>query len=44
MAFIRIATDPGQMGSVPCIRGLRITVATVVARGRGRLARGQVLH
>lgn len=30
MAFTRIATDPAQMGGVPCIRGLRIPVATVV--------------
>ena len=30
MAFERITTDPLQMGRVPCIRGLRIPVATVV--------------
>lgn len=30
MKFTRITTDPGQMGGVPCIRGLRIPVATVV--------------
>ena len=29
-AFQRITVDPGQMGGVPCIRGLRIPVATVV--------------
>ena len=28
--FERITTDPQQMGGVPCIRGLRIPVATVV--------------
>jgi len=28
--FDRITTDPGQMAGVPCIRGLRIPVATVV--------------
>jgi len=28
--FDRITTDPGQMGGLPCIRGLRIPVATVV--------------
>jgi uncharacterized protein (DUF433 family) len=28
--FDRITTDPQQMGGVPCIRGLRIPVATVV--------------
>lgn len=31
MAFDRITIDPGQMGGIPCIRGLRIPVATVVA-------------
>ena len=28
--FPRITADPKQMGGVPCIRGLRIPVATVV--------------
>jgi uncharacterized protein (DUF433 family) len=31
MGYTRITTDPGQMGGVPCLRGLRIPVATVVA-------------
>jgi uncharacterized protein (DUF433 family) len=31
MRFTRITVDPGQMGGVPCLRGLRIPVATVVA-------------
>ena len=31
MTLDRITTDPAQMGGVPCIRGLRIPVATVVA-------------
>ncbi|MBL8155284.1 MAG: DUF433 domain-containing protein [Anaerolineae bacterium] len=30
MAFERITIDPAKMGGVPCIRGLRIPVATVV--------------
>jgi uncharacterized protein (DUF433 family) len=30
MAFERITVNPDQMGGVPCIRGLRIPVATVV--------------
>ena len=29
--FKRITTKTGQMGGVPCLRGLRIPVATVVA-------------
>jgi uncharacterized protein (DUF433 family) len=28
--FDRITTDPDQLGGVPCIRGLRIPVATIV--------------
>jgi len=31
MKFKRITIDPKQMGGVPCIRGLRIPVATIVA-------------
>lgn len=30
MRFARITTNPNQMGGVPCIRGLRIPVATIV--------------
>jgi uncharacterized protein (DUF433 family) len=30
MTFTRITVNPQQMGGVPCIRGLRIPVATVV--------------
>ena len=30
MDFERITIDPKQMGGVPCIRGLRIPVATVI--------------
>lgn len=30
MTFSRITVNPGQMGGVPCIRALRIPVATVV--------------
>jgi len=31
MAFERITVDPERMGGQPCLRGLRIPVATVVA-------------
>ena len=34
--FTRITSDPRQMGGLPCIRGLRIPVATVV----GMIAEG----
>jgi uncharacterized protein (DUF433 family) len=37
MEFKRITTNPGQMGGVPCLRGLRIPVATIV----GLIAEGQ---
>jgi len=30
MDFARITVDPARMGGVPCIRNLRIPVATVV--------------
>jgi uncharacterized protein (DUF433 family) len=30
MKFTRITVSPNQMSGVPCIRGLRIPVATVV--------------
>ena len=30
MNFERITTDAGYMGGVPCIRGLRIPVATII--------------
>lgn len=30
MTYTRITVDPSQMGGVPCIRRLRIPVATVV--------------
>ena len=36
MRFSGITVDPDQMGGVPCIRGLRIPVATIV----GLLAQG----
>ena len=36
MNFRRITVNPRQMGGIPCIRGLRIPVATVV----GMLADG----
>jgi uncharacterized protein (DUF433 family) len=38
MRFTRITIEPGKMGGMPCIRGFRIPVATVVglvAEGMG---------
>ncbi len=31
MPYERITIDPGQMGGVACIRGLRIPVATIIS-------------
>ncbi|WP_367185048.1 DUF433 domain-containing protein, partial [Trebonia sp.] len=31
MTYERITTDPAVMGGLPCIRGLRFPVATVLA-------------
>jgi uncharacterized protein (DUF433 family) len=30
LKFTRITIDPQQMGGMPCIRGLRIPVATII--------------
>ena len=39
MKFTRITVNPKQMGGVPCIRGLRIPIATVV----GMVAEGMTV-
>ena len=39
MATNRITVDPGQMGGLPCIRGMRVTVGAVV----GQLAAGRTV-
>jgi len=31
MASMRITINPTQMGGVPCLRGIRIPVATIIA-------------
>lgn len=41
--FSRITIDPRQMGGVPCIRGLRIPVATVVGMIADRMTREEIL-
>ena len=43
MRFTRISVDPRQMGGVPCIRGLRIPVATVVGMVAGGMEVAQIL-
>jgi uncharacterized protein (DUF433 family) len=43
MKFTRITVDPAQMGGVPCIRGLRIPVATVVGLVADGMAEAEIL-
>lgn len=39
MSFDRVTVDPAQMGGLPCIRGLRVTVSMVL----GQLAAGRTV-
>ena len=39
MSLDRVTVDPAQMGGVPCIRGLRVTVSMVL----GQLAAGRTV-
>lgn len=43
MKFTRITVDPRQMNGVPCIRGLRIPVATVVGMMADGMAEAEIL-
>jgi uncharacterized protein (DUF433 family) len=43
MKFVRITVDPLQMGGVPCIRGLRIPVATVIEMIADGMTTNQIL-
>jgi len=43
MKFTRITVDPAQMGGVPCIRGLRIPVATVLGMIADGMSETEVL-
>ncbi len=43
MKFTRIRVDPKQMGGMPCIRGLRIPVATVVGMVADRMTEAEIL-
>ena len=44
MPFQRITVKPDQMGGVPCIRGLRIPVATVVAMVADGMTEDEILR
>lgn len=43
MGFQRITVEPEKMGGVPCIRGLRIPIATVVDLFASGLSREEIL-
>jgi len=44
MKFRRITVDPKQMDGVPCIRGLRIPVATIVGMVADRMTEEDILN
>ena len=44
MKLTRISVDPSQMGGVPCVRGLRIPVATVVGMVAEGMADQEILR
>jgi Uncharacterized conserved protein len=43
MTFERITVHPGQMGGVPCIRGMRIPVATVLSMVADGMTTAEIL-
>ncbi len=43
MRFTQITVNPRQMGGVPCIRGLRIPVATVVGMVADGMTESEIL-
>ncbi|MBA2752549.1 MAG: DUF433 domain-containing protein [Actinobacteria bacterium] len=43
MLFTRITVDPEIMGGMPCIRGMRIPVATVVSMVADEMTVGEIL-
>jgi uncharacterized protein (DUF433 family) len=44
MTYTRITVDPRQMGGVPCLRGLRIPVATVVGMVADGMSEDEILR
>ena len=43
MKFTRITVNPNQMGGVPCIRGFRIPVATIVGMVADGMSEEEIL-
>ena len=44
MKYTRITVNPRQMGGVPCMRGLRIPVATVVSMVADGMTEEEILQ
>jgi len=44
MKFKRITVNPEQMGGVPCVRGLRIPVATIVGMVAEGMSQAEILR
>lgn len=44
MKFTRITVNPNQMGGVPCLRGLRIPVASIVDMIADGMSTGEILE
>jgi len=44
MKYSRITVNPNQMGGVPCIRGLRIPVSTVVGMVADGMTEDEILQ
>jgi len=44
MAFTRITIEPDKMGGMPCLRGLRIPVATVVDMVAAGMTHAEILE
>ena len=44
MRYTRIAVNPAQMGGIPCIRGLRIPVATVVGMVAENMSQQEIIR
>jgi len=44
MKYTSVTVDPGQLGGEPCIRGMRIPVATVVGMMADRMPEKEILQ
>ena len=44
MRYTRITVNPAQMGGIPCIRGLRVPVATIVGMVAENMSQQEILQ